>query len=208
MLDFVISAKIPCSYLKVNRLMGCEDWLRVAPERIHLSTHFEMVPDPTVSEMQNYGPENDATFMRAALAQAELAERAGEVPIGAVVVFKGEIVGRGFNRNLLDHDPSAHAEMVAMREAARNLRNHRLVGCEMFVTMEPCAMCAGALVHARFSRLVYGASDPKAGAVSSVMQVLNHPKLNHLMDVTSGTLAHECSEMVKAFFRSRRAESK
>jgi tRNA(adenine34) deaminase len=161
-----------------------------------------------MNEMQNYQSEKDATYMRAALEQAELAERAGEVPIGAVVVFKGEIVGRGFNRNLLDHDPSAHAEMVAMREAARNLRNHRLVGCEMFVTMEPCAMCAGALVHARFSRLVYGASDPKAGAVSSVMQVLNHPKLNHLMDVTSGTLAHECSEMVKAFFRSRRAESK
>src|ERR1700751_3380028 len=99
-----------------------------------------------MNETHKYDLEKDAIHMRAALNQAELAEKAGEVPIGAVVVFKGEIVGRGFNRNLLDHDPSAHAEMVAMREAARNLRNHRLGGCEMFVTMEPCAMCAGALI--------------------------------------------------------------
>ena len=161
-----------------------------------------------MNETRTYDPEKDAANMRAALEQAELAQAAGEVPVGAVVVFNGEIVGRGFNRNLLDHDPSAHAEMVAMRYAARTLRNHRLGGCEMFVTMEPCAMCAGALVHARFARLVYGASDPKAGAVSSVMQVLNHPKLNHIMDVTSGVLANDCGEIVKAFFRSRRAESK
>jgi tRNA(adenine34) deaminase len=151
---------------------------------------------------------SDEQFMRAALEQAALAETAGEVPIGAVIVCDGKIIARGFNRNLLDHDPSAHAEMVALREAARVLQNHRLSGCEMFVTMEPCAMCAGALVHARLARLVYGASDPKAGAVTSVMQVLNHPKLNHLMEVTPGVLADECGEMVKAFFRSRRAGSK
>jgi tRNA(adenine34) deaminase len=161
-----------------------------------------------MNETKNYDPEKDAGYMRTALEQAALAQTAGEVPIGAVVVFNGEIVGRGFNRNLLDHDPSAHAEMVAMRYAARTLRNHRLSGCEMFVTMEPCAMCAGALVHARLARLVYGASDPKAGAVTSVLQVLNHPKLNHLMEVTPGVLADECSEIVRAFFRTRRAGSK
>jgi tRNA(adenine34) deaminase len=147
---------------------------------------------------------SDEQFMRAALEQAALAETAGEVPIGAVIVCDGKIIARGFNRNLLDHDPSAHAEMVALREAARVLQNHRLSGCEMFVTMEPCAMCAGALVHSRISRLVYGASDPKAGAVSSVLQVLNHPKLNHQMNVTSGVLAEQCSEMVQAFFRKKR----
>jgi tRNA(adenine34) deaminase len=150
----------------------------------------------------------DETYMLAALKQADLAQTAGEVPIGAVVVHKGEIVGWGFNRNLLDQDPSAHAEMVAMREAAKVLENHRLTGCEVFVTMEPCAMCAGALIHARISRLIYGADDPKAGAVRSALQVLNHPKLNHLMDVTSGVLAEECGEKVRAFFRSRRAEAK
>ena len=161
-----------------------------------------------MNDSQRPQAQDDAHYMRLALEQASLAENAGEVPIGAIIVFKDEIIGRGFNRNLIDHDPSAHAEMVALREAARTSRNHRLSGCQMFVTMEPCAMCAGALVHARFARLVYGASDPKAGAVTSVMQVLNHPKLNHLMDATSGVLAEDCGEMVKAFFRSRRAESK
>jgi tRNA(adenine34) deaminase len=161
-----------------------------------------------MSDSQTHDPEKDAEYMRAALEQATLGQTAGEVPIGAVVVFNGEIVGRGFNRNLLDQDPSAHAEMVAMRYAARTLRNHRLSGCEMFVTMEPCAMCAGALVHARIARLVYGADDPKAGAVTSVLQVLNHPKLNHLMEVTPGVLADECGEIVRAFFRTRRAGSK
>jgi tRNA(adenine34) deaminase len=150
---------------------------------------------------------SDEQFMRAALEQAALAEAAGEVPIGAVIVCEGNIIARGFNRNLLDHDPSAHAEMVALREAARVLQNHRLSGCEMFVTMEPCAMCAGALVHSRIARLIYGASDPKAGAVSSVLQVLNHPKLNHQMSVTSGVLAEECSEVVQAFFRKKRGSA-
>jgi tRNA(adenine34) deaminase len=150
---------------------------------------------------------SDEQFMRSALEQAALAETAGEVPIGAVIVCDGKIISRGFNRNLLDHDPSAHAEMVALREAARAMQNHRLSGCEMFVTMEPCAMCAGALVHSRIARLVYGASDPKAGAVSSVLHVLNHPKLNHQMNVTSGVLAAECSEVVQAFFRKKRSSA-
>jgi tRNA(adenine34) deaminase len=158
-----------------------------------------------MNDTQRPQAQEDAQYMRLALAQASLAEDAGEVPIGAIVVFNGEIIGRGYNRNLIDHDPSAHAEMVAMREAARRLGNHRLRGCEMFVTMEPCAMCAGALIHARISRLIYGASDPKAGAVGSVLEVLNHPKLNHQMAVTSGVLLDECSGIVRDFFRSRRA---
>jgi tRNA(adenine34) deaminase len=150
---------------------------------------------------------SDEQFMRAALDQAALAESAGEVPVGAVITREGKIIARGFNRNLLDRDPSAHAEMIALREAAQVLQNHRLSGCEMFVTMEPCAMCAGALVHSRIARLIYGASDPKAGAVSSVLQVLNHPKLNHQMNVTPGVLAGECSEVVQAFFRKKRSSA-
>jgi tRNA(adenine34) deaminase len=148
---------------------------------------------------------NDEQYMRAALEQAALAETAGEVPVGAVLVSCGEIIARGHNRNLLDTDPSAHAEMVVLREAARRLKNHRLGACELFVTMEPCAMCAGAIVHARVARLVYGADDPKAGAVASVLQVVNHPKLNHQTEVVSGVLADECGGMVRQFFRKRRA---
>ncbi|HKE31780.1 MAG TPA: tRNA adenosine(34) deaminase TadA [Candidatus Angelobacter sp.] len=146
----------------------------------------------------------DAAWMRAALEQARIAAHAGEVPVGALVTKDGEIVGQGHNRNLLDNDPSAHAEIVALREAAARLGNHRLGGCEMFVTIEPCAMCAGALIHARLARLVYGASDPKAGAVASVLQVLNHPGLNHKMEVKSGVLADECSAVLQTFFRSKR----
>lgn len=142
--------------------------------------------------------------MRLALEQARLAGEAGEVPVGALVIKDGELVAGGHNRNLLDRDPSAHAEIVALRNAAARLGNHRLGGCEMFVTIEPCAMCAGALVHARLTRLVYGASDPKAGAVSSVLQVLNHPHLNHKMEVVPGVLEPECSKLLQDFFRSKR----
>ena len=151
-------------------------------------------------------PNNDAAWMEQALAEAGLAVAAGEVPVGAIVVKDGVIIGRGHNRNLLDHDPTAHAEIVALRQAATCLGNHRLSGCEMFVTIEPCAMCAGAMVHARISRLVYGASDPKGGAAGSVMQVINHPKLNHRMDVTAGVLADRCSEILTTFFQSRRSQ--
>ena len=146
----------------------------------------------------------DESWMEAALIEAAKAEAAGEVPVGAVIVCDGRIVGRGSNRNLTDSDPTAHAEIIALREAARALGNHRLGECEMFVTIEPCAMCAGALVHARLKRLVYGADDPKAGAVRSALQVLNHPSLNHQMEVTSGVLAGRCGELMQAFFRSRR----
>ncbi len=143
--------------------------------------------------------------MELALEQARLAAEAGEVPVGALVIKDGEIVGQGHNRNLLESDPTAHAEIVALRQAAARLGNHRLGGCVMFSTMEPCAMCAGAMIHARLDRLVYGASDPKAGAAGSVLQVLNHPSLNHRMEITPGVLAGRCSEMLQEFFRKKRA---
>jgi tRNA(adenine34) deaminase len=146
----------------------------------------------------------DSAWMEQALTEARLAVAAGEVPVGAVVVKDGVIIGRGHNRNLLDRDPTAHAEIVALRQAAVCLGNHRLGGCEMFVTIEPCAMCAGAMVHARISRLVYGASDPKGGAAGSVMQVINHPQLNHRMEVTAGVLGDRCSEILQEFFRKKR----
>jgi len=148
----------------------------------------------------------DEFWMEQALRGAVHALELGEIPIGAVVVCKGEIVGRGWNSNLTDTDPSAHAEIMALREAGKKLNNHRLADCEMFVTIEPCAMCAGALIHARLSRLVYGAADPKAGAVHSVMSVLNHPKLNHQMEVREGVLAEKCSRLLQAFFKARRRE--
>jgi tRNA(adenine34) deaminase len=147
---------------------------------------------------------DDADWMELALAQALSAAEAGEVPVGAVVVKDGEVVGAGQNRNLRDHDPAAHAEIVALRQAAAQLGNHRLGGCVMFATIEPCAMCAGAMIHARLARLVYGASDPKAGAAGSALDVLNHPRLNHRMEVTSGVLADRCSEILQTFFRQRR----
>lgn len=142
--------------------------------------------------------------MEEALRAAQRALEAGEVPVGAVVVCGERIVGRGWNRNLTDHDPTGHAEIVALREAGATVGNHRLGDCELFATIEPCAMCAGALVHARIKRLIYGADDPKAGAVNSVMQVLNHPRLNHQMEVRSGVLAARGAELLQQFFKSRR----
>ncbi len=149
---------------------------------------------------------SDIDFMRAALAEARAATEAGEVPIGAVAVVNGEIVARGQNRVLRDLDPTAHAEIVALRKAARTIANYRLTNCELFVTLEPCAMCAGAIIHARLKRLVYGAHDPKAGAAGSVLEVLNHPRLNHQMEVTAGMLEEECGELLREFFRQRRAD--
>jgi len=142
--------------------------------------------------------------MEEALRCAKLALEADEVPVGAVVVCAGRVIGRGWNRNLTDCDPAAHAEIVALREAGRHLGNHRLVGCELFATIEPCAMCAGAAVHARVRRLVYGADDPKAGAVHSILQVVNHPSLNHQMEIRGGVLAGRAAEIVQEFFRKRR----
>jgi tRNA(adenine34) deaminase len=149
---------------------------------------------------------NDELWMEEALRAAQRALDAGEVPVGAVVVCDGKIVGRGWNRNLTDSDPTAHAEIVALRQAGATVGNHRLGDCELFATIEPCAMCAGALIHARVKRLVYGAEDPKAGAVHSVLEVLNHPRLNHRMEVCKGVLAGRCAELLQSFFRARRSE--
>ena len=148
--------------------------------------------------------EPDELWMEEALRAAQRAQEAGEVPVGAVVVCEGRVIGRGWNRNLGDCDPTAHAEIVALREAAAAVGNHRLANCDLFATIEPCPMCAGALVHARIQRLVYGADDPKAGAVQSVLQVLNHPRLNHRVEVRGGVLAGRCAELLQTFFKNRR----
>jgi tRNA(adenine34) deaminase len=150
----------------------------------------------------------DELWMEEALRAAQRALELHEVPVGAVVVCHGEVVGRGWNRNISDSDPTAHAEVLALREAARNVGNHRLGRCELFATIEPCAMCAGAIVHARIRRLVYGADDPKAGAVHSVVSVLNHPQLNHHVKVRGGVLAGRSSELLQSFFRQRRLAQK
>ena len=142
--------------------------------------------------------------MQVALDEARLAGDAGEVPIGAVVVREGEIVARGQNSVLRDLDPTAHAEIVALRAAAAALGNYRLPGCTLYVTLEPCAMCAGAMIHARLARLVFAAADPKAGAAGSVLAVVNHPQLNHQMLVEQGILADESAELLRSFFRERR----
>ena len=146
----------------------------------------------------------DELWMEEALRSAQRALEAGEVPVGAVVVCQGRIVGRGWNLNITGSDPTAHAEIVALRQAAATVGNHRLGDCELFATIEPCAMCAGALLHARIRRLVYGADDSKAGAVQSVLQLLNHPQLNHKVEVRGGVLAGRSAEMLQAFFRRRR----
>ena len=147
---------------------------------------------------------DDRQAMQAASVEARLAADAGEVPIGAVVVHEGAIISRGQNRVLRDVDPTAHAEIVALRAAAAVLGNYRLAGCTLYVTLEPCAMCAGAMIHARLDRLVYGAADPKAGGCGSVLSVLNHPRLNHQIQMEQGILAEESAELLRNFFRERR----
>src|SRR5271168_2239102 len=146
----------------------------------------------------------DELWIEEALRSALRALEAGEVPVGVVVVCNGRIVGRGWNRNIADSDPTAHAEVIALREAGAAIGNHRLGDCELFATIEPCTMCAGALLHARIKRLVYGADDPKAGAVHSVLQVLNHPQMNHRVEVRRGVLPGRCAELLQMFFKSRR----
>jgi tRNA(adenine34) deaminase len=149
----------------------------------------------------------DEAFMRQALALARRAAEAGEVPVGAVVVKEGEIIGRGHNRPVTDHDPTAHAEIVALREAGAATGNYRLSGCTLYVTIEPCAMCAGAIVHARVGRLVYGAADPKAGACGSVIDLFADGRLNHHATVTRGILAGDAGRLLQDFFAARRASS-
>ena len=144
--------------------------------------------------------------MRAALEQALEAGRRGEVPVGAVVVVDGEIVGAGFNQPIGAHDPTAHAEIVAMREAAKQLGNYRLRGATLYVTIEPCQMCVGAMVHARVARVVYGTREPKAGAIESAMRAHEHPALNHRLTATGGVLEEECRAVIQEFFREKRTE--
>jgi len=147
---------------------------------------------------------DDREAMDAALTEARLAAEGGEVPIGAVVVCEGAIVARGQNRVLRNVDPTAHAEIVVLRAAATAIGNYRLAGCTLYVTLEPCAMCAGAMIHARIDRLVFAAADPKAGACGSVLEVLNHPQLNHQMQVEQGNGAEESAQLLRSFFRDRR----
>jgi tRNA(adenine34) deaminase len=144
------------------------------------------------------------TFMRAALEEARKAFDAGEVPVGAVLVLEGEVVGRGFNQPIGSHDPTAHAEVVAMRAAARAIGNYRLVGSTMYVTIEPCLMCVGAMVHARVGTLVFGSAEPKAGAVVSSCRAHELPSLNHRIEVVGGVLEEECRAVIQEFFKSRR----
>jgi tRNA(adenine34) deaminase len=151
---------------------------------------------------------HDERFMRLALAAAKQASDEGEVPVGAVLVFEGEVIATGFNRPIGQHDPSAHAEIAALRAAAAVLSNYRLPGCTLYVTLEPCAMCAGAMMHARLARVVYGAADPKTGACGSVVNLFAEEKLNHHTSVTGGVLAAECSTMLSAFFAERRRQSR
>lgn len=148
--------------------------------------------------------ERDVRYMQEALALADHARGLGEVPVGALVVFNDEIVGRGFNAPISTHDPSAHAEIRALRDAGQRLGNYRLVGCELFVTLEPCAMCSGAIQHARIARLVYGARDPKTGACGSVVDLFAQRQLNHHAVVTGEILAEECAQVLRRFFAERR----
>ncbi len=146
----------------------------------------------------------EADFMQLALEQAQHAWRLGEVPVGAVVVKDGVVIATGFNQPIGSHDPTAHAEIVALRAAAAKLGNYRLPGCELYVTLEPCVMCSGAMMHARLARVVYGAADPKTGACGSVLNLFKQEQLNHHTDVAGGVMADEASAMLKAFFAERR----
>jgi tRNA(adenine34) deaminase len=148
--------------------------------------------------------ERDRRFMALAQAAAEKARAAGEVPVGAVLVRGEEVIATGFNHPIGGHDPSAHAEMVALRAAAQTLENYRLPGCELYVTLEPCLMCAGAIMHARIARVVFGAHDPKTGACGSVVDAFANPQLNHHTSVTGGVLEAECAQALKSFFADRR----
>lgn len=151
---------------------------------------------------------DDARWMQHALSLARQAERDGEVPVGAVVVHDGNIVGEGWNQVIAHSDPGAHAEMLALREAGRRLGNYRLPGCVLFVTLEPCCMCAGAMIHARLDRVVYGAADPKTGAAGGRFELLQDPRHNHRPEVGGGCLAEECGALLQDFFRRRRASAR
>ncbi|WP_281181141.1 tRNA adenosine(34) deaminase TadA [Candidatus Arsenophonus triatominarum] len=147
-------------------------------------------------------------WMRKAILLAKNAQEKGEIPVGAVLVHEDKLIAEGWNHPILSHDPSAHAEILALRAAGQSLQNYRLLNTTLYVTLEPCIMCAGAMIHARISRLVYGASDQKTGAAGSIIDVFNHPDMNHRILVLGGVLADECSVMLSGFFQQRRAEKK
>jgi tRNA(adenine34) deaminase len=151
------------------------------------------------------GEQGDEAFMRAALALADEARERGEVPVGAVLVIDGEILGRGYNQPVSRNDPTAHAEIVALREAGRQSGNYRLPGSTMYVTIEPCQMCVGAMVHARVARVVYGTPEPKAGAIESAMRAHEHPSLNHRLEAAGGVLEADCRNIIQTFFKERRS---
>lgn len=150
----------------------------------------------------------DASYMRQAMLLAENAQAIGEVPVGAIVVVDSLIIGQGYNQSITTHDPSAHAEMLAIKEAAKNLQNYRLVDATLYVTLEPCPMCAGLLVHGRVKRIVFGAYDQKTGATGTVMNLVQHESLNHKIEVTGGCLQDECSAQISDFFKQRRRQKK
>ena len=147
---------------------------------------------------------DDAYYMQLAIAEARKAEALGEVPVGAVVVKDGTVIATGYNHPIATHDPTAHAEIMALRAASEMLGNYRLPGCQLYVTLEPCAMCSGAMMHARLARVVYGATDPKTGACGSVLDLFGEDRLNHHAEVTGGVLAQECGMLLKEFFAARR----
>lgn len=151
---------------------------------------------------------SDEIFMREALACAARAAELGEVPVGAVVVLDGQIVGRGYNQPIARHDPTAHAEIMAIRQAARHMGNYRLPGAKLYVTLEPCTMCSGAIMHARIAQVIFGASDPKTGACGSQLNLFAHERLNHHATVVGGVLATECAQLLTQFFAARRASSR
>jgi len=161
-----------------------------------------------ISALNSQDMSPDEKFMKRAFELAQQAEHHDEIPVGAVVVYQGEIIGEGFNQSIMLNDPSAHAEMMAIRAAGKSINNYRLLDCTLYVTLEPCSMCAGLLVHSRIKRVVFASHDLKTGAAGSVFNLLNTPKLNHQVDVQSGVMAQECSQLLSAFFKRRRQEKK
>jgi len=151
---------------------------------------------------------NDQYFMQRAFELAQQAEQYNEIPVGAVVVYQGKIIGEGFNQSILLNDPSAHAEMIAIRQAGKHINNYRILDCTLYVTLEPCPMCAGLLVHSRISRLVYASPDLKTGAAGSAFDLVNNEQLNHQIAVTKGVMKEQCSQLLSAFFKRRRSEKK
>jgi tRNA(adenine34) deaminase len=186
---------------QINVLKNADQEIGVPDLLRRTLSHF--LPKPSSC----YAPrmaESDLEFMRAALDEARTGAERGEVPIGAVLVHEGTIIARAHNRTLTDNDPTAHAEMVAIRAAAQTIRNHRLNGTSLYVTVEPCAMCAGAMIQARVARLIYGCAEQKGGAVRTCFQILDHPAVNHRVEVISGMLAEECAAVMQEFFAQRR----